>query len=116
MNSDAAPSGSKTGLSPWRLVLGLLFIALWLGGAFFLGTLKLMASVMATDPGAASTDSHMTLIGGVMGGQVLTALAGIPAGLAFFLRTWRKRLLWTFALLLVLGLTLQILSFTSFFA
>jgi hypothetical protein len=36
--------------------------------------------------------------------------------LAFFLRTWRKRLLWTFALLLVLGLTLQILSFTSFFA
>lgn len=97
------------------IFLGLIFIVLWLAGAFVLGTMKLMASIMANDSGVASADAHMTLIGGMMAGQVLTGLAGIPAGLAFFWRSWRKRLLWTFGLLLIVGLALQILSFTSFF-
>jgi hypothetical protein len=96
------------------IFLGLAFMALWLAGAFVLGGLKLMASVMANDSGAASPDAHMTLIGGMMAGQVLTGLAGIPAGLAFFWRTWRRRLLWAFGILLIVGVTVQILSFTSF--
>lgn len=96
------------------IFLGLAFIGLWLAGAFVLGGLKLMASVMANDSGAASPDTHMTLIGGMMVGQVLTGLAGIPAGLAFFWRTWRRRLLWAFGISFIVGVTVQILSFTSF--
>lgn len=95
--------------------LGLAFMALWLVGAFVLGSVKFMASVMANDSGGASADAHMTLIGGMMLGQVLTGCAGIPAGLAFFWRTWRRRLLWAFGLLLIIGLIIQVLSFTSFF-
>ena len=112
-----APTAEESGkgASILMICLGLIFIVLWLAGSFVLGTMKLMASVMANDSGAASPDAHMTLIGGMMAGQILTGLAGIPAGLAFLWRSWRKRLLWTFGTLLIVGLAIQILSFTSFF-
>jgi hypothetical protein len=116
MNPETSPQPSPKGLSILMICLGLIFMALWLAGAFVLGTMKLMASVMANDSGGASPDAHMTLIGGMMVGQILTGVAGIPAGLAFFWRSWRKRLLWTFGLLLIVGLAIQILSFTSFFS
>lgn len=115
MHIEPKAQESGKGSSILMICLGLIFIVLWLAGAFVLGTMKLMASVMANDSGAASPDAHMTLIGGMMAGQILTGLAGIPAGLAFSWRSWRKRLLWTFGALLIVGLAIQILSFTSFF-
>ena len=114
VNVDSAPIIPKTGFPILVLFLGLGFIVLWLSGAFFFGTLKLMATVMANDAGVANSQSHLSLIGGVVAGQVLTALAGIPAGLAFFWRTARRKLLWTFAILLAAGLLLQVASFLSF--
>ena len=115
MNNEPTAQESGKSVSILMIGLGLIFVVIWLAGSFVLGTMQLMASVMANDSGAASADTHMTLIGGMMAGQLLTSLAGIPAGLAFFWRSWRKRLLWTFGLLLVAGLAIQILSFTSFF-
>jgi hypothetical protein len=115
MNPEPGTQDSGKSVSIGMIFLGLIFMAFWLAGAFVLGTMKLMASVMANDSGAASADAHMTLIGGMMIGQILTGLAGIPAGLAFFWRSWRKRLLWTFGALLIVGLAIQTLSFTSFF-
>lgn len=115
MNNKPTAQEFGKGASILMICLGLIFIVLWLAGAFVLGAMNLMASVMANDSGAASTDAHMTLIGGMMAGQILTGLGGIPAGLAFFGLSWRKRLLWTFGALLIVGLAIQILSFTSFF-
>ncbi len=112
-DSGAAP---KPGVSVPMLILGILFIVVWLTGATLLGLLKLIVGVMANDSGAASAETHMGLISSLMVGQALTATAGIPAGLAFFMRAARKKLLWAFALLLVSGVVIQILSVRSFFS
>lgn len=101
-------------LSVPMLLLGLVFIGLWLTGAFLLGALKFMASLMANDAGVASGESHMQMVVGVMMGQAATAVAGIPAGLAFFWRSARRKLLWAFALLLAGGILVQVLSVRSF--
>lgn len=116
MSDETIAPTTKTGTSPLLVVLGLLFIASWLGVAFMLGLAKLMASLMANDSGAASNEQHMSLIGGMIGGQLLTGFAGIPAGLAFFWRTRRKGLLWTFGVMLAAGVALQVIAFRSFFA
>lgn len=112
-DSGAAP---KPGVSVPMLILGILFIVAWLAGATLLGLLKLMVGVMANDSGAVSNETHMGVISGLMVGQALTATAGIPAGLAFFMRAARKKLLWAFALLLVTGIVFQVLSVRSFFS
>jgi hypothetical protein len=112
-DAGAAP---KPGVSVPMLILGILFIVVWLTGATLLGLLKLIVGVMANDSGAASAETHMGLISSLMVGQALTATAGIPAGLAFFMRAARKKLLWAFALLLVSGVVIQILSVRSFFS
>ena len=115
MSDTPTTQVAKGGVSVVMVICGILFIALWLCGAAALGMMKLMASLMANDSGAASNEAHMTLIFGMMGGQLLTGLAGIPAGLAFFWRGWRKRLLWTFAIMLVVGLLIQAAAFFNFF-
>ena len=112
-DAGAAP---KPGVSVPMLILGILFIVVWLTGATLLGLLKLIVGVMANDSGAARAETHMGLISSLMVGQALTATAGIPAGLAFFMRAARKKLLWAFALLLVSGVVIQILSVRSFFS
>lgn len=118
--SDSLPppadSQPKSGVSVPMVILGILFILVWLTGATMLGVVKFMVGVMANDSGAASSETHLGLISGLMGGQALTATAGIPAGLAFFMRAARKKLLWAFALLLVSGIILQVLSVRSFFS
>jgi hypothetical protein len=63
-------------------LLGALFMLGWLGVAFVLGAMSLMACLMANDSGSASSGAHMAFIGGVMGGQVLT-------GLGASRRAWR---------------------------
>ena len=70
---------------------------------------------MANDSGAASSDQHMSLIGGILGGQFLAGAAGIPGGLAFFWRSARKWLWISFAILFIAGAIWQILAFLSFF-
>jgi hypothetical protein len=73
-----------------------------------------MATLMANDAGVASADSQVQMVGGVLVGQLATALAGIPAGLAFFWRAARRKLLWGFAVLLVGGIVIQVLAVRSF--
>lgn len=100
----------------WLVVLGILFMLLWLGGAFVLGAMKLMASVMANDYGSASADSHLGMIAAVMGGQVISGLAGIPGGLAFFSPGKRKKLWGIFFAMLVGGVLVQAAALYLFFA
>jgi hypothetical protein len=47
-------------------------------------------------------------------GEVLVALAVIPGGLAVFWAGWRSVLLWTFAVLLVAGIGLQLWAAWAF--
>jgi hypothetical protein len=76
------------GVSGWRVVLGVLFMAVWIVGHVIWATMALMGTAMANDSGAATSEAHVSLMGGVLGGQVVAGLAGIPGGLAFF---WRGR-------------------------
>jgi hypothetical protein len=78
--------------------------------------LSFVASLMANDSGKASAAEHLSLIVGMLGGQVLAGAAGIPAGLAFFWRGRRKWLLWLFAILFVTGALGQVWAFNAFFS
>ena len=115
--SEASPAtAAKEGGSVAWKVCGILFIVLWIIGHLAWGMMSFIADVMANDSGAASADKHMTLIFGMIGGQVLCGAAGIPAGLAFVWRSRRKLLLWLFAILFVVGALIQGGVFYSFFA
>ena len=102
------------GVSGWRVVLGVLFMGVWIVGHVIWATMALMGTAMANDSGAASSEAHVSLIGGVLGGQVVAGLAGIPGGLAFFWRRARKGLWVLFGVLFVSGAVWQILAFQSF--
>lgn len=102
--------------SPALVVLGILFILLWIAGHVVWGLMALMANVMANDSGAASESRHLSLILGMLAGQVLCAGAGIPAGMAFFSAGRRKRLLGIFAVLFLIGALIQGGVFWFFFS
>ncbi len=116
MNEVPPAIPAKEGMSTAWVVCGILFIVFWIIAHLAWAGLSFMADVMANDSGRASQDKHMTLILGMIGGQVLCGAAGIPAGLAFFWRRKRKLLLWLFALLFVAGALIQGGVFYSFFA
>jgi len=80
---------------------------LWLAGAFALGTMKLMASLMANDSGSISTDAHLGMIAAVMGGQLVSGLAGIPGGMIFFSPGRRKKMTLIFLAMLIGGVAIQ---------
>jgi len=101
-------------VSGWMVVLGVLFAGVWIAGQVVWATMALMGTVMANDSGAASSEAHVSLMGGVLGGQVVAGLAGIPGGLAFFWRGARKVLWLLFGVLFVSGVVWQILAFKSF--
>ncbi len=75
-----------------------------------------MANLMANDSGAAAPEQHMALLLGMLGGQILTAAAGVPGGLAFFWRGRRRALAGWFAILFVIGAFAQAWAFHAFFA
>jgi hypothetical protein len=115
--SEVSPSTAvKGGVSTAWVVCGILFIVFWIIAHLVWGGLSFMANAMANDSGRAAESKHMTLIFGMLGGQVLCAAAGVPAGLAFFWRRRRKLLLWVFAFLFVAGALIQGNVFYSFFS
>ncbi len=116
MSETPSPTLAKDGVSTGWVVCGILFIILWIIGHIAWAGLSFMADVMANDSGSASADKHMTLIFGMIGGQVLCGAAGVPAGLAFFKRGRRKFLLWLFAILFVVGALIQGGVLYTFFA
>ncbi|MDZ4401356.1 hypothetical protein [Prosthecobacter sp.] len=116
MSEEPSAIAVKTGVSVAWVICGVLFIVLWIIAHVAWGMMSLMANVMANDSGAASGDTHMTLIVGMLGGQILAGGAGIPAGLAFFWRGRRKLLLWLFAALFASGALIQAGVFWSFFS
>lgn len=96
--------------------LGIAFIALWLVAHGFWAVMAFAANAMANDSGAAAASSQLTLIIGMLIGQALCALAGIPASLAFFKQDQRAKLLTWFAVLFVIGALIQGVVFYAFFA
>ena len=78
-------------------------------------TRMMMSGAMANDAERLPADRHPSLLLVMFAGEALVALAGAPAGLAFFWTGARAPLLWTIAGLLVTGLALQIWSWWSFF-
>lgn len=74
-------------LSPGiRTGLGILVMLAWSLPWFLVAVVSLMGTLMANDSGAASSSAHLLLVAGVFAGFFLVGLAGIPAGLAFFLQ------------------------------
>jgi len=115
MEPPSLPEPPK-GASAWLVASGIIFIILWLAGAFVLGTMKLMASVMANDSGSASADAHLGMIASVMGGQIVSGLAGIPGGMIFFSPGRRKRTTLIFLAMLIGGVAIQAAALYLFFS
>jgi hypothetical protein len=97
------------------VLLGILFGAVWISAHIALSYMALIANLMANDSGHASLGQHMSLMCGILGGQIVAGSAGIPGGLAFFWRGKRKWLLGTFAVLFLSGAILQVLALDLFF-
>lgn len=97
------------------VILGVLFTTLWISAHMAWASMTVMANVMANDSGQATLVQHLSLIVGVLGGQAVAGLAGIPGGLAFFWTGARKRLFVIFAILFVSGAVWQVLAVQSFF-
>ena len=116
MSETSSSTVAKNGVSTGWVVCGILFIVFWIIGHLAWAGLSFMADVMANDSGRAAQDKHLMLIFGMIGGQVLCGVAGIPAGLAFFWRSRRKLLLRLFAILFIVGALVQGGVFYSFFA
>lgn len=98
-----------------RMVGCALIIILWTGAWLMWGALSLMGTLMANDAGRSSTSAHMTMILGMLGGQVLAGAAGLPLGLSLSWRARRRRLLWIFGWTLLAGLIAQGLAIYAFF-
>ncbi|WP_395746366.1 hypothetical protein [Prosthecobacter sp.] len=116
MSEAPPPIPVKEGVSTVWVVLGILFIILWIIGHILWAGVSFIADVMANDSGRAPEGVHETLIFGMMGGQLLCGAAGVPAGLAFFWRRKRKLLLWLSALLFLPGALIQGGVLYSFFS
>jgi hypothetical protein len=67
---------------------------------------------MVNDSGRLSGDQHLSVMIGMYGGLLLLGLAGVPAGLAFFWRGCRGRLLGIFGSLLGGGILVEIITFS----
>jgi hypothetical protein len=109
------PARSKAA-SAALVVAGVGVIVIWITAHIGWAFITLMANVMANDSGAASAEAHQSLIAGMLGGQILAAAAGVPAGLACFWRRRRKALLWLFLGLFVTGALAQAWAFSAFFS
>jgi hypothetical protein len=100
----------------WVVVLGVVFMCLWLAGAFLFGAVKLMASLMANDSGSASAEAHLGMVAAVMGGQLVSGLAGIPGGMIFFSPGRRKKMTLIFLAMLISGVAIQAAALYLFFS
>ncbi len=115
MDAPLLPEPPKRA-SAWLVACGIIFMVLWLAGAFVLGTMKLMASLMANDSGSASAEAHLGMIAAVMGGQLVSGLAGIPGGMIFFSPGRRKKMTLIFLAMLLGGVAIQAAALYSFFS
>ncbi len=79
---------TSTKVPVWLIVLGVCFLVNWLGSAFVLGAMKLMAGVIANDSGSACTDAHLGLIVAVMGGQAILSAEKRQSSEASFSPCW----------------------------
>ena len=82
----------------------------WLAGLFGLGFACVMSGIMANDPGRASDGAHMLMILSILIGNIVIGLAGIPAGIVFFLSGKRKALLLAFLLMILCGVRIIVVS------
>lgn len=108
-------SESATG-STTLVIAGVLFIVLWFASAAVWAFMSMMGGLMANDAGKASTDRHLTLLIFLAAGELMTAVAGLPGGLAFFWISHRASLIWWFAGLALTGGVMQVLAVWSFFS
>jgi len=104
----------QSGGLAWRVPLGIFVAALWIFAAIFVMSMSAMGALMANDAGMATAEAQTTMVLGVLGGQALALLAGVPLGLAVFWRARRRLLVRVFAVLFGLGLLLQILGVYAF--
>lgn len=113
MSEENASTTARAGVSAGLVILGVVFILVWLAVAAVLGVMMLMPALMVNDSGRLSGDQHLGIMSGMYGGLLLLGLAGVPAGLAFFWRGWRARLLWIFGGLLGGGILVEVITFYS---
>ena len=93
------------------LILGILFTIVWLGACVFFGFALAILDISAGN-GNSIPNGWFTCIGIVqLIGLVSLAIAGIPAGAAFFCRRHRQRLLSLFGWFLAAGCFASIFCF-----
>jgi|GEM_PF-1211488 len=115
--SDAPPPvPTEKKASGLLVTCGIFFMILWVGGAVVVGVFSLMAGVMANDGGRVSTETHLSMLCGVLVGLGIIGLAGIPAGMAIFSAGKRGKWLLASVVLLLAGVIVGWSSLATFAA
>ena len=106
-------------VSTIRVISGVLFSIIWIIAHGVWGMIAFVANVMGAagyNPGGPPTNTEAgTLIFGMIIGQIIAGLAGLPGGAAFYQPDRRKRLLILFAGMFVTGALIQVGVFIFFF-
>gem|GEM_PF-2072297 len=110
------PMAAKIGLIVLKVLIALAFISVWLSISTAWAVMTLPANLMANDSGNASLWDHATLMAGMAVGQLVFAAAGVPGGLAICWARLRKIWVWSFVILALAGVAIQVWAFKSFAA
>ena len=97
-------------------MLGILVGVLWLLACVVWAVMSVPGGLMANASGAFSPKRHMIMLAGLLVGQLVALVAGVPLALAVMFAETRSDHLWTFAGLLAAGVALQIGFVLWFFA
>ncbi len=95
-------------------MLGMIFMVLWASVWAVWGFMTLFGTLMMNDSGRLPGDAHLAIALAVHGGQVLAGGAGIPGGMAFFMRGKRAFLWLLFGVLTFIGIVCQVGAFFYF--
>jgi hypothetical protein len=107
---------TKPPINPWLVAAGIAFTFVWAtahvilyifaagGGIISELLLGILRAVMFPGTTQGAQPENLLWIPWLQAGLVLTGLAGLPLGLAFFLSSWRLWLLLSAAVVMILGL------------
>lgn len=96
------------------MIVGIVFIVVWLGLAGLWLVMSTMAGAMANDAGTVSSSLHAAMLLLLFAGELVVAIAGVLGGCSFIFAAHGAFLWKAFWILLTLGVLMQVGAIARF--